>query len=336
MRSGIWYIIGMKIIVTGGAGFLGSHLCGKLLEQGHDVICIDNLLTGSEKNIEEFKSNPNFKFINGDVSEMNSDLPAGKAGILRFTQDDQIGQIYHMASPASPNMNSPKSYHALAFETMKVNTEGTWNMCELAIKHDARLLFASTSETYGEPLEHPQKETYRGNVSTTGPRAVYDESKRFGETIVSAYVRSKGLDGRIIRIFNTYGPKMALDDGRVVIEFVQAALANKPFQVFGDGKQTRTFCYVDDLVEGIISTMEKGTKGEVYNLGNPNEFTILELAEKVKSLTGATSETEHQSLPQDDPLQRCPDITKAKTELGWEPKVELDEGLKRLIAYLKS
>lgn len=315
-----------KVIVTGGAGFLGSNLCGKLLEQGHEVICIDNLLTGSEKNIEEFKTNPNFEFINE-----NATLYAQKG--TPFVAD----QIYHLASPASPNLKSSKSYHALAFETMLVNTTATWKLCELAIKLSARFLFASTSEVYGDPKEHPQKETYRGNVSTVGPRSVYDESKRFGETIVSAFTRSKGLDGRIVRIFNTYGPKMALDDGRVVIEFVQAALANKPFSIFGDGKQTRSFCYVSDMVDGLIAAMEKGEKGEVYNLGNPNEFTILELAQKIKELTGSTSDVEHKTpLPEDDPKQRCPDITLAKQKLGWEPKVDLKEGLKKLIADLKS
>ncbi len=315
----------MKIIVTGGAGFLGSHLCGKLLEQGNEVICIDNLLTGSEENIEEFKSNPNFKFINEDISKWIPDQ----------VRDDKVDQIYHLASPASPNENSPKSYHALAFETMRVNTDGTWNLAELAVKTGAKLLFASTSEVYGDPKEHPQKESYRGNVSTTGPRAVYDEAKRFGETIISAYVRSKGLDGRIIRIFNTYGPKMALDDGRVVITFVQAALKNQPLPIFGKGTQTRSFCYVSDLVDGIIAAMEKGSKDEVYNIGNPNEFTVLELAEKVKALTNSSSQLEYHDLPQDDPMQRCPDITKAKTQLGWEPKIELEEGLNKLIASLQ-
>lgn len=318
----------MQIIVTGGAGFLGSHLCGKLLEQGHEVTCIDNLLTGSEENIEEFKSNPNFKFINTDVTDIKSE-------ILHSVQDDPVGQIYHLASPASPNKNSPKSYHALSFETMKVNTDGTWNLAEFAAKSGAKFLFASTSEIYGDPKEHPQKESYRGNVSTTGPRAVYDEAKRFGETIVSAYVRSKGLDGRIIRIFNTYGPKMALDDGRVVITFVTAALKNEPLPIFGKGTQTRSFCYVSDMVDGIIAAMEKGSKGEVYNIGNPNEFTVLELAEKVKALTGSSSELEYHNLPEDDPLQRCPDITKAKTQLGWEPKIELEEGLGKLITSLR-
>ena len=311
----------MKIVVTGGAGFLGSHLCDKLIELSNQVVCIDNLITGSEENISHLKSNPNFQFINADASW---GLPEGV----------KADQIYHLASPASPNKNNPKSYIAHPFETMKVNTMGTMKLCEQAVKSGAKFLFASTSEIYGDPKEHPQKESYNGNVSTTGPRSVYDESKRFGETIVSAYVRSKDLDGRIIRIFNTYGPRMP-DDGRVVIEFVKAALANKSFPVFGDGKQTRSFCYVSDLVDGIIAAMEKEDKGEVYNLGNPDEFTILELAEKVKELTNSTSNVEHkEDLPTDDPIRRCPDISKAKEKLNWEPKVSLDEGLKKLIEYL--
>lgn len=320
----------MKIIVTGGAGFLGSHLCDKLIEQGHEVICVDNLLTGSEDNIAHLKNNPNFQFINHDVTN-------GSTEILNQVQDDQkIGQIYHLASPASPNKNNPKSYIALPFDTMKVNTNGTWQLCEAALKMGAKFLFASTSEVYGDPLEHPQKETYNGNVSTTGSRSVYDESKRFGETIVSAFVRSKGLDGAVIRIFNTYGPRMP-QDGRVVIEFVTAALNNQPFPVFGDGKQTRSFCEVEDMTLGIMLAMEKGEKGEVYNLGNPNEFTILELAEKIKQLTGSTSDVEQVSgLPEDDPIRRCPDIAKAREKLGWEPQIELEEGLKKLIGYLKS
>lgn len=320
----------MKIVVTGGAGFLGSHLCEKLLKLGHKVICVDNLLTGSEKNIEEFKSNPNFRFIKADVSGNMEEI----LRLATLAQDD-IRQIYHLASPASPSLNSSKSYHVLAFETMQVNTTGTWNLCKLAVKFGAKFLFASTSEVYGDPLEHPQKETYRGNVSTTGPRSIYDESKRFGETITSAFIRSKDLDGRIVRIFNTYGPKMALDDGRVVIEFVTAALAGRPFPVFGDGKQTRSFCYVSDMTEGIIAAMEKGEKKEIYNLGNPDEFSVLELAEKVKILTGSTSDVEYVAeLPEDDPIRRCPDISKAKEKLGWEPKISLEEGLKRLKLWL--
>lgn len=319
----------MHILVTGGAGFLGSHLCDKLIEAGNDILCIDSLLTGSEDNIKHLRNSPKFQFVDYDVgSEFPENLKS---------QMSNVNCIYHLASPASPNQNSPKSYHTLAFETMKVNTQGTWNLCELAIKLGAKFLFASTSEVYGDPLEHPQKEEYRGNVSTTGPRAVYDEAKRFAETIVSAFVRSKGLDGRIVRIFNTYGPRMDLDDGRVVIEFVQAAMSDKPFPVFGDGTQTRSFCYVSDLIEGLVAAMEKGGKGEIYNLGNPQEFTVLELAEKVKGLIHASSEVKFvQDLPVDDPKQRCPDITKAKEKLGWEPKIQLEEGLKKLINYLQS
>lgn len=301
---------------------MGSHLCDKLIELGHQVICIDNLLSGDAKNIEHLQNNPSFQFLQHDAV---NPLPA----------DLEADQIYHLASPASPNKNNPRSYQSLPFETMQVNSTGTWNLCEFAAAKVARFLFASTSEVYGDPLEHPQKESYNGNVSTTGPRAVYDESKRFGETIVSSFVRSRGLDGRIVRIFNTYGPGMA-QDGRVVMEFVTAALKNKPFPVFGDGTQTRSFCYVSDMVEGIIAAMEKGTKGEIYNLGNPVEFTVLELAEKVKQLTGSTSEVgQVEDLPEDDPQRRCPDITKVKEELGWEPKIGLEEGLKRLIDQLK-
>lgn len=312
----------MKIIVTGGVGFLGSHLCDKLIEQSHQVFCIDNLITGDAKNIEHLKNNPNFQFLELDVT---SPLP----------DNLEAEQIYHMASPASPNKNSPTSYQSLPFETMAVNTKGTWNLSEFAVKHKAKLLFASTSEVYGDPLKHPQKESYRGNVSTTGPRAVYDEAKRFGETVISAFVRSKGLDSTIIRIFNTYGPRMA-NDGRVVISFVDAALNNKPFPVFGDGTQTRSFCYISDMVEGTIAAMEKGKTGEVYNLGNSNEFTVLELAKLVKQLTSSSSELEFNELPEDDPVRRCPDITKAKQNLGWEPKVQLAEGLNLLINHIKN
>ncbi len=314
----------MKIIVTGGAGFLGSHLCDRLISSGHEVVAIDNLITGSEGNINHLKEESNFKFIQNDVS---GKLPEGL----------EADQIYHLASPASPNEDSPKSYHSLAFETMLVNTTGTWNVCELAQKLNAKVLFTSTSEIYGEPLEHPQKESYRGNVSTTGPRSVYDESKRFGETIVSAFERSKGVDGRIVRIFNTYGPRMDEDDGRVVVEFITAALENKPFPVFGNGEQTRSFMFVSDLIEGLILAMnQENTRGEVINLGNPDEYTIKELAQKVKELTSSESEMEFkEDRPEDDPSQRCPDISKAKKLLGWEPKISIDEGVEEPIKYFK-
>jgi nucleoside-diphosphate-sugar epimerase len=311
----------MNAIVTGGAGFLGSHLCEALIKKGYQVVCVDNLLTGNKDNISHLLDHPDFKFIEMDVLNINE------------LEVSHVDFVYHLASPASPNKHSKKSYHALAFETMQVNSMGTWAVSEFAMLKGAKMLFASTSEAYGEPLEHPQKETYRGNVSTTGPRAVYDESKRFGETIVSAYVREKQLDGRIIRIFNTYGPKMALDDGRVVIEFVIAALKNEGLPVFGDGNQTRSFCYVSDLIEGIIRAMETdNTKGEIFNLGNPHEFTVLELAQKIIQKTNSQSAPEmKEELPQDDPSRRCPDISKAKQILAWEPHIELDQGLDFLI-----
>ncbi len=302
---------------------MGSHLCDKLIELENQVICIDNFLTGNPENIAHLQNSQDFQFIEADAGDP-------------FPEDLDFDALYHLASPASPNKNNPKSYMALPFETMQVNSFGTWNLCSEAITRGAKFLFASTSETYGDPLEHPQKEEYKGNVSTTGPRSVYDESKRFGETITEAFVRYNKMDGRIIRIFNTYGPRMA-DDGRVVIEFIKAALQGNPLPVFGDGKQTRSFCYVSDLVDGIIAAMEKGSSGEVYNLGNPNEFTILELAEKVKQLTGSSSEVSFtEKLPTDDPLRRCPDIAKARERLGWEPKVELEEGLQKLIVHLKT
>lgn len=313
----------MRVIVTGGAGFLGSHLCDKLLEQGNQLICIDNLITGNLDNISHLQNNEDFQFVETDALES-------------FPADLDFDQLYHLASPASPNKDNPKSYISLPFETMQANTSGTWNLCEETEKRGAKFLFASTSEVYGNPLEHPQKETYNGNVSTAGLRSVYDESKRFGETITSAFIRYNKLDARIARIFNTYGPRMAAD-GRVVIEFVKAALEGRPFPVFGDGKQTRSFMFVSDLIDGVIAAMEKGEKGEIYNLGNPSEFTLLQLAEVIKNLTHSNSKVAFvEKLPQDDPLMRCPDITKAREKLGWEPKVSLEEGLKKLIVYLQT
>ena len=312
------------ILVTGGAGFIGSHLCDKLVEQDNVVICLDNLLTGSQKNIAHLLSRKNFFFVNQDAC-----LPFRSK---RFTK---IDQIYHLASPADPNVNSPVSYMSYPFETMRVNTIGTWNMCELAIKHNAKLLFASTSEVYGDPQKSPQDEEYRGNVSTTGPRSVYDEAKRFGETIISAFVRLKGLNARTVRIFNTYGPGMNIKEGRAVVNFIKQAIANELMTIYGDGRQTRSFCYIDDQISGLLLAMEKGVKGEVYNIGNDDERIILDFAKIIKKLTKSNSEIGFEKLPEDDPLQRKPDISKARKLLGWMPRTSLEEGLKLTIGYFR-
>lgn len=313
------------IIVTGGAGFIGSHLCDRLVKRGDKVICLDNLITGSLKNIAHLMSRGNFYFTDHDVVK--------KFKSRKFTK---IDEIYHLASPADPNVKSKFSYMALPFETMQVNTVGTWNMCELALKNRAKLSFASTSEVYGDPEISPQDESYRGNVSTTGPRSVYDESKRFGETIVAAYVREKGLDGRITRIFNTYGPRMNPEEGRSIVSFIRQATRGLPITVYGNGKQTRSFCYIDDQVDGQIKVMEKGEKGSIFNIGNDQEMTILELAQMIKDLTGSASRIIFEPLPDDDPKQRKPDISHALGELGWKPKVQLEEGLTATIEYFKT
>ncbi len=313
------------ILITGGAGFLGSHLCDRLARNNR-VICLDNLISGSQKNIAHLLSNKNFFFADQDA-----------CAPFTSRKFDKIDEIYHLASPADPNIHSEVSYMSHPFETMKVNTVGTWNMCELAQKHGAKLLFASTSEIYGDPQVSPQPEDYRGNVSTIGPRSVYDEAKRFGETIVSSFVREKGIDGRIIRIFNTYGPRMNPEEGRAVVNFIKQALANEDVSVYGDGMQTRSFCYVDDQVEGQILAMDRdGTTGEVFNIGNPDERTILEFAKEIIKITGSKSRVVLESLPTDDPMQRKPDVTKAKRVLGWEPKVKLADGLAKTIDYFKS
>ena len=314
------------ILVTGGTGFIGSHLCDRLIARGDTVICLDNLLTSSQKNIAHLLSSKRFFFFNHDVIKPFFSR--------KFTK---IDQIYHLASPADPNIRSPLSYMNHPFETMQVNTTGTWNMCELAFKHKGKISFASTSEVYGDPQITPQNEEYRGNVSPIGPRSVYDESKRFGETIVATFVRKKDLDGRIVRIFNTYGPRMNLEEGRAVVNFIKQALANKPITVYGNGKQTRSFCYIDDQVEGQMLAMEKGKSGEVFNIGNDYEITILEFAKLIKKLARSKSERVFsQPLPQDDPTQRRPDISKAIKVLGWTPKVSLKGGLVKTIAYFKT
>lgn len=314
-----------KVIVTGGAGFIGSHLCDVLVALNNEVICIDNLITGSDKNIAHLKKKSQFTFIKHNV-------------INPLSLDMKIDYIFHLASPASPNHHSAISYHNLPMETMLVNTTGTLNMLELATKYKAKFLFSSTSEVYGDPLEHPQKESYRGNVSTIGPRSVYDEAKRFGETLVSFFWREKGLDGRIARIFNTYGPRMRKDDMRMISIFIGEALRDNPITIFGNGKQTRSLCYVSDTVEGLIRLMfNKNTASTVVNIGSPYEHSVIEYANIVKKLINSKSEIVFsEQLPEDDPLKRRADISKAKLLLDWEPKVSLEDGLNKMIEYLNN
>ena len=306
----------MNIVVTGGAGFIGSHLCEALLEKGHRVICVDNLFTGRKENIAHLLKNKNFEFIEHDIIEP-------------LFLKKSIDQIYNLACPASP-----VHYQHNAIRTIKANTVGMINMLGMAKKHKARILQASTSEVYGDPKEHPQKESYWGNVNPIGIRSCYDEGKRVAETLMLDYHRQNKVDIRIARIFNTYGPRMAKDDGRVVSNFIVQALENKNITVYGDGKQTRSFCYVSDMVNGLIQLMESSILSPV-NLGNPGEFTVLELAQKVLKMTQSRSKIIYKPLPQDDPKVRCPDIRKANKELGWEPKISLDQGLPKTIDYFK-
>lgn len=309
----------MKFLITGGAGFIGSHLVERLLHDGHEVVAVDNLLTGSRKNLDTFLDNPQFTFVEHDCTKP-------------IDWEHKIDIIYHLASPASP----PK-YQMYPIETLLVNTVGTYHLLELANKNSAIFVYASTSEIYGDPLEHPQKETYWGNVNTLGVRGCYDEGKRAGEAFVMAYVNKYSLDGRIIRIFNTYGPRMDIDDGRVVTNFIKEILEKKPLRINGDGMQTRSFCYVSDMVDGFIKVANTpAMKGEVVNLGTNEEMTILDLAQKLKKITGSSGGFEYQKMPQDDPLRRKPDITKAKNLLGWVPTVSLDEGLQKTLDFFKN
>jgi dTDP-glucose 4,6-dehydratase len=307
----------MRILISGAAGFLGSHLTDLLLGQGHEVIGVDNLLTGKAENIAHLKDNRHYRFIHHDVIEP---LPI----------DGPIDRIYHMASPASPI-----GYVKHQVATLKVNSQGTWNLLELAVAKGGRFLMASTSECYGDPAVHPQREEYWGNVNPVGMRSMYDEAKRFSEACTMGYHRERGADTRIIRIFNTYGPRMDPYDGRVVISFIRQALNNEPLTVFGEGKQTRSLCYVSDLVRGINLTMESDFH-EPINLGNPQEMTILQIAKEVMDLIPGTKSTiVHQPMPPDDPRLRCPDITRAKTILGWTPVVPRREGLKKMIDFYR-
>jgi dTDP-glucose 4,6-dehydratase len=302
-------------VVTGGAGFLASHLSDFLLAKGHRVVCVDNLDTGSLQNIEHLRSSDEFVFVNHDVTEP-------------FFLDEPVDFIFHLASPASPI-----DYLRLPLHTLKVGSYGTHHMLGLAKVKRARFLLASTSEVYGDPQVHPQPETYWGHVNPIGPRGVYDEAKRYAEALTMAYHRQQGVDTCIARIFNTYGPRMRPHDGRAVPTFMRQALENKPLTVFGDGSQTRSFCYVDDLMRGfyLLATSEEHLP---VNLGNPREMTLLELAENVLRVTGARSEIVFEALPVDDPQVRQPDITRAKQILGWEPEVELQEGLRRTIEWM--
>lgn len=313
------------VYVAGGAGFIGSHLVKDLLMKNYEVVVLDNLVTSSKENIKDILDNPNFHFLEKDVTKLTKEEISGLP-VPNF--------VFHLASPASPNVKSPRSYIALGIETLMVNSQGTQSLLEIAKSHNARFLFASTSEVYGDPAISPQPETYWGNVNPNGIRSVYDEGKRFGEAMIMAYVRKFGIDARIARIFNTYGPNMQIDDGRVVSNFIVQALRGKALTVYGEGKQTRSFCYVSDLIEGLERLMfTDGLKGEVVNLGNPNEKTILDFATIIKSITNSPSEIVFEGLPSDDPKKRNPDITKAKRLLSWEPKVKLEEGLRKTIEY---
>ncbi len=303
-------------LVTGGAGFLGSHLCERLLAESHRVICVDSLITGKTGNIDHLRDNPQFKLLRHDVT-------------VPFEVDEAVDNVLHFASPASPI-----DYLELPIQTLKVGSLGTHNTLGLAKAKNARYFLASTSEVYGDPLVHPQPESYWGNVNPVGPRGVYDEAKRFGEAMVMAYHRVHGLDTRIVRIFNTYGPRMRPHDGRVVPAFIQQAIANTPLTVFGDGSQTRSFCFVDDLIEGVWRLLNSDVN-EPMNLGNPTEMTILEFAQAIIELTGSSSEIGFEPLPTDDPKIRQPDITFARTELGWEPTTLLKDGLAETIAYFR-
>jgi len=307
--------MGLRILVTGGAGFIGSHLCERLVNDGHEVLCLDNLYSGHKRNIAPFLGRPNFEFIRHDVI-----VP-----ILL-----EVDQIYNFACPASPN-----AYMYNPVKTVKTSVMGAINMLGLAKRVKARILQASTSEVYGDPKVHPQVESYWGNVNPIGVRSCYDEGKRVAETLMYDYRRQNNVDAKIIRIFNTYGPRMQENDGRVVSNFIVQALRGDDITVYGDGRQTRSFCYVDDLVEGIVRMMNTDDFFGPVNLGNPAEFTIMELAQLVLKLTGSRSKIVHKPLPQDDPVQRQPDITLARARLGWEPTINLEEGLRRTIAYFR-
>ncbi len=304
-----------RALVTGGAGFLGSHLCDALLSEGYSVIAVDNLLTGRLANLQHLRAETRFEFQEADIT--------------RPFDFGQVGYVFHFACPASP-----VDYMIHGIETLRVGSAGTFNALEVARKYGAKYLVSSTSECYGDPLEHPQKETYWGNVNPIGPRSVYDEAKRFTEAVTMAYHRYHKVDTRIVRIFNTYGPRMQLNDGRVIPNFMKQALRGEDLTVYGDGSQTRSFCYVSDEIDGFLR-LARSAEHFPVNIGNPSEFTILECANRVLAVTGSRSRIRYQDLPQDDPRQRRPDITKARELLGWEPRIDLDAGLKMSLGYFQ-
>lgn len=306
----------MRIVVTGGAGFLGSHLCLALLARGDQVICVDDLSTGRAENFSILQNKENFSFVHQDVSR-GLNVSGG------------LDVVAHLASPASP-----VDYHRFPLHTLATGSRGTENALRLAEEAGARFLLASTSEVYGDPLEHPQRENYHGNVSPTGPRSVYDESKRFSEALTMAYSRTLKVNTGIVRIFNTYGPLMRADDGRVVSSFIAQALNGDPLTIYGSGKQTRSFCYVEDLVRGLLAMVDSSQGGPI-NLGNPSEVTVFELAELVLEVTQSKSSIEFHPIPTDDPGRRCPDITSATTNLSWKPRISIDEGLHRTVEYFR-
>jgi len=306
----------MRILVTGGAGFLGSHLCERLLAEGNEVICLDNLFTGRKKNIQHLLTNPGFEFLRHDVT-----LPLVV----------EVDRIYHLACPASPI-----HYQYNPVKTIKTNIMGTINMLGIAKRVKGRILFASTSEVYGDPVMHPQKESYWGNVNPIGIRSCYDEGKRAAETLMMDYHRQNRVDIKIMRIFNTYGPRMLADDGRVVSNFIVQALRGENITVYGQGSQTRSFCYVDDLIDGMVRLMNSENFIGPVNIGNPEEYTILELAKKIITMTGSNSKIVYKPLPSDDPTQRQPDITLAGEKLGWKPSITVDDGLQRTIDFFKN
>ena len=308
------------VLVTGAAGFLGSHLTDRLLAEGHSVIGIDNLSTGDRENIAHLAGEPRFRFVERDICQP-------------FGPDVNLGPVDYVFNFASPA--SPPEYLRLGLETLRVGSAGVENTLEIAARYGAGYLQASTSECYGDPLEHPQRESYWGNVNPVGPRSVYDESKRFAEAMVMAWHRSRGVNTHLVRIFNTYGPRLHPSDGRVISNFMMQALRGKPITIYGDGSHTRSFCYVDDLIEGILR-LSRCDEHLPVNIGNPDEFTILEAAQAVLEVTGSKSELRFEALPEDDPTRRCPDIARARALLGWEPKIKLREGLKRSLEFFRS